>query len=525
MSMSIEALAAIMFAASFAISAALTPIVRRLAMDWGAVDYPGERKVHTKPTARMGGAAIFVGWLLPVIVVISFRGAHWIKFFGASRVVFGVIGAATLMFALGVYDDFRGATARLKLPVQVLAAVVLYLIGIRIENVSNPFNSALELGVFALPATVLWVVGITNAVNLTDGIDGLAAGVSALTAIVMGFTAYCGGSTETLGILYAVPVAGAALGFLIYNFPPASIFMGDCGSLFLGFTLATISLLSSQKGHAAVAVFVPLIVFGVPVTDTALAMLRRYLTGRSLFEADRRHVHHILLDRGVSPRHTLLILYGASAVLGGAALLLMNASGRTAPFIVVAVVGSVLLACSRLGYYEFQHLREFVRYGPKRRDEVVFRRRLLLSVGQCILEEHSFDRMWCLIREVAGVLSFDRATFVPCNGNAIVDAPDPESTDAPRESLPPLPDDFRKRVWTRPRQEDDPLASRLVVPVQTDTRSYGELILERENAQGGDEEERVVLRELGTHLADGMALLEVEISRRNTGEGDASGTA
>ena len=521
MSMSIETLAVVMFAASFVLSAGLTPFVRRLATRWGVVDYPSERKVHTQPTARLGGAAIFIGWLIPVLVVVSFKDAHWVKFFGSGRLTLGVVGTATLMFALGVYDDFRGATARLKLPVQIFAAVVLYLIGIRIENVSNPLNSTLALGVFALPATVLWIVGITNAVNLTDGIDGLAAGVSALTALVMGFAAHYGGSTETLGILYAVPVAGAALGFLIYNFPPASIFMGDCGSLFLGFTLATISLLSSRKGHAAVAVFVPLIVFGVPVTDTALAMLRRYLTGRSLFEADRRHVHHILLERGVSPRHTLLILYGASALLGGAALLLMSASGRTAPFIVVAVVGGVLLACSRLGYYEFQHLREFVKYGPKRRDRVVFRRRLVLSVGQCILEEHSFDRMWCLVREVANILSFDSATFVPCNGSTSVDASCSESADTPHEPCPALPDDFRERVWSRAADHGRPLASRLVVPVQTETRSYGDLILERKGARGVDHEERAVLRELSVYLADGMAMLEVEIGRRGTGGGDA----
>lgn len=521
MSLSIEMLAFIMFAASFVLSAGLTPSVRKLAMRWGAVDYPGERKVHTEPTARMGGAAIFIGWLLPLVVVVSFRQAHWAKFFGAGHVAIGMIGTATLMFALGVYDDFRGATARLKLPVQISAAIILYLIGIRVENVSNPFGSTLTLGVFALPATVLWIVGLTNAVNLMDGIDGLAAGVSALTALVMGLAAQYGGSTETLGILYAVPVAGAALGFLIYNFPPASVFMGDCGSLFLGFTLAAISLLSSQKGHAAVAVFVPLIVFGVPVTDTALAMLRRYLTGRNLFEADRRHVHHILLERGVSPRHTLLILYATSAVLGGAALLLLSASRRTAPFIIVVVVGGVLLACSRLGYYEFQHLREFVRYGPRRRDKVVFRRRLVLSVGQCILAEHSFDRMWSLIREVANILSFDRATFVPCNGSTTADTFGPELAEEPNGSCPALPDDFRKRVWARTADRDGPLASRVVVPVQTDDRPYGELILERAHAQGEDLEERVVLKELCAYLADGMATLETEISQRGTGKGDA----
>ena len=518
MSMSIEILALLMFAASLVLSAGLTPIVRRLAMRWGAVDYPGERKVHTEPTARMGGAAIFIGWLLPLLVVVSFRQAHWAKFFGAGHVATAVIATATMMFALGVYDDFRGASARLKLPVQILAAVILYLVGIRIENVSNPFDSTLALGVFALPATVLWIVGLTNAVNLLDGIDGLAAGVSTLTAIVMGLAAHYDGSTETQGILYVVPVAGAALGFLLYNFPPASIFMGDCGSLFLGFILATVSLLSSQKGHASVAVFVPLIVFGVPVTDTALAMLRRYLTGRNLFEADRRHVHHILLERGVSPRHTLLILYGASAILGGAALLLMNASGRAAPFIVVAVVGGVLLACSRLGYYEFQHLREFVRHGPKRRDEVVFRRRLVLSVGQCILEEHSFDRMWCLIREVANILSFDRASFVPSSDGRVADTPGHEGDGSPSKELP---DDFRERVWTRPAiSKDDPLTSRLVVPVQADDRSYGELILERAHAQREDLEERAVLNELCAYLADGMSTLEAEIGRRGTGRGD-----
>ena len=512
--MSTEMLAFLMFGASFLLSASLTPLARRLAISWGVVDVPGARKIHKRTTARMGGAAIFVGWLLPIAVVVSLRDARWARFFGGWHVVLGVMLSASVMFGLGLYDDFRGAGARVKLPVQIAAAIALYAIGFRIVNVSNPFGPPFVLGVLALPVTVLWIVGLTNAVNLMDGIDGLAAGVCALTALFMGFAAQYGGSTQTTGILYAVPIAGAALGFLIYNFPPASVFMGDCGSLFLGFTLATISLLSSQKGHAAVAMFVPLIIFGVPVTDTALALLRRYLTGRSLFEADRRHVHHILLERGVSPRHTVLILYVASVLLGGAGLLLVNASGRWAPFIVVVVAGGVVLACTRLGYYEFAHIRDFLKHGSGRRREAIFRRKLGMSAGRCILEEHSFDRVWDMVWQVANMLAFDRVVFEPSDGGTSAGA------DSAANGLEA---DFRKRVWTKTHfVESEDAAYRLDNALRTDGRAYGRLIFMRTGRGKDDAEERAVIAELCGYVSARMAALEKEIAKRGIAGRDPS---
>lgn len=505
--MSTEVLACLMFGASLLLSVGLTPLARKLALSWGVVDRPGARKIHTLTTARMGGAAIFIAWLLPVVVVVSFRDAHWARLFGGAPVILGVILSATAMFALGLYDDFRGLGAGLKLPAEVAAAIALYVIGFRIENVSSPFGPPVALGVLALPVTVVWIVGLTNAVNLMDGIDGLAAGVAALTAVFIGFAAEYGGSTHTTGILYAVPIAGAALGFLIYNFPPASIFMGDCGSLFLGFALAAISLVSSQKGHAAVAMFVPLIIFGVPVTDTALALLRRYLTGRNLFEADQRHVHHILLERGVSPRHTVLIFYVASALLGGAALLLVNASGPWAPFIVAVVAAGVLLACSRLGYHEFRQVRDFLKHGSAQRKRAIFRRKLLRSVGQCILEEHSLDRVWDMVRQVASMLAYDGVLYEPCHSP--IDGQDAESTGrAPQR-------DFRRRAWTRAHvEEPGNCHGRLESPVEAGGRLYGKLTFLRARARGEDSEERAVIEELCGYVAERMAALEKEIAKR-----------
>ena len=538
---STEFIAVAMLAASFLVTVCLTPVVRRLAIRWGVVDQPGPRKVHSMPTPRMGGMAIFLGWLLPVGVAVLFRQAPWAAHFGQLRVVLGVILAASAMFALGLYDDFRGASARVKLPVQIAAAVALFAVGFSIERVSNPFGASLYLGVFALPVTVLWIVGITNAVNLMDGIDGLAAGVSALMALVMAFAAQHGENVSSSGILYAVPIAGAALGFLVYNFPPANIFMGDCGSLFLGFTLATISLLSCQKGHAAAGVFVSLMIFGVPVTDTALALLRRYLTGKSLFEADRRHVHHVLLARGMSPRHTVFVLYAMTALFGGAALLLVNASSQWAPFIIAAVVAVVLLACSRLGYYEFQHVRDFVKHGPGYRQTMTFRLDLVGSAGAAILQEHSFDGVWDTVRGVAHMLGFDRVVFEPDlaslvalnspgpvahrtskrgdNGSSASDAPATAALGSWPVSRPESQTrtDFRPRRWAKTGDmAAGPAGYSVTCELAGADRTLGTLTFERIVEQRQDRDERAALEHLCGFVVERILTLEGEIANRGT---------
>ncbi|HVE78067.1 MAG TPA: MraY family glycosyltransferase, partial [Gemmatimonadaceae bacterium] len=306
------ALYALGFATALVASVVLTYVVRDRARRAGLFDPVDARKLHTAPIPRVGGVAIF----LTVVVALGAVFLHpasagvWADSHGLTVVLAG----GTLVHLLGLYDDLRAMPARWKLAVQVVIAACVYAAGLRITALSLPFVGTTELGpALAFPFTLLWLVGITNAFNLIDGLDGLASGAAlfALTTmfVVAGINGQGGAAVVT------VILAGATLGFLIYNFPPASIFLGDSGSLFLGFMLAGVGLLSSQKSQTVVAVAIPVVALGLPVLDTALAITRRFLRGQPIFTADRSHIHHRLLSLGHSPKQVALLLYVACAIL------------------------------------------------------------------------------------------------------------------------------------------------------------------------------------------------------------------
>jgi UDP-GlcNAc:undecaprenyl-phosphate GlcNAc-1-phosphate transferase len=257
---------------------------------------------------------------------------------------------------LGVWDDMRGAKARLKFTVQLAAAGLVYALGGRVTEISHPFGEAIQLGVLALPFTLLWIVGVINAMNLIDGLDGLAGGV-ALTAIATTFVIAVSRG-EPLMMMFAATLAGSVLGFLVYNFNPATIFMGDSGSMFLGFVLATTAIQSHQKATTAVAIAVPIIALGVPITDTLLAMTRRAIKGAPMFSADRGHIHHRLLELGLSHRQAVLVLYGASVVLGLTALALTVSNSIQAAFILLGISAVVFVALRRLGYLDIARAQQ-----------------------------------------------------------------------------------------------------------------------------------------------------------------------
>ncbi len=317
----------------------LTPAVIRLAERFGALDLPGGRRAHTRPTPRIGGLAVFGGFLAGLAVAAYFTDALW----NLPRVYVywrGMIAAATLLLVVGIVDDVRGVSFRGKFAAQIAAAAAAWLCGFRIELVSNPFGGGtLDLGLFSAPVTILWIVGITNAVNLIDGLDGLAAGIALITTISVAVLAKVRGE---FGVAAAsLALAGSLIGFLRYNFNPARIFLGDSGSLFLGFVLAVTSVRGSQKGATAVAILAPLLVLGLPLLDTGLAIVRRLyrltLRGRrtdhalryvvrnldQVFLPDRGHIHHRLLDLGFSHRSAVLLLYGVGVVFAAAAFALV----------------------------------------------------------------------------------------------------------------------------------------------------------------------------------------------------------
>lgn len=289
------------FFVSFILAMVFVSLMHPLSFKVGAVDRGSDRRIHMGIIPRLGGAGIFFAFLIPMIFSLT-RG-EWDELHGK---MVGILIASALVFLMGVYDDIRSARIGVKLSVEILAAVIIYTWGISITAISNPLGESINLGWMSLPVTVLWIVIITNAINLIDGIDGLAAGTSVFIAATLFFLT---DSTDLHMRLTLVIFIGSLIGFLKYNFPPASIFMGDSGSLFIGFFLASFSIVSAHKATTMATMMIPVISFGLPIMDMLYAVLRRYYRGIPLGEADREHIHHKLLEKGLSKKKVLVILY------------------------------------------------------------------------------------------------------------------------------------------------------------------------------------------------------------------------
>lgn len=296
------------------IAAALTPGVRLFAQSVGALDEPGERRVHSRTIPRMGGLAIVVAFAVTFLLAFQLSLVRVSE--STQQMLWGFSAGAVVIALAGVYDDIKGLGAKRKLLAQFIAASLAWLGGARIHPSLNvPGLGLLEIGLaLSFIATIIWVLAFTNAINLIDGLDGLAGGVvffAALTNMVVAFI-----TDNNLAAALNGALAGAVLGFLFYNFNPAKIFMGDTGSLFLGYALSAGALLTArQKESTLASLLVPIVALGVPLTDTILAMLRRVVARRSIFAADREHLHHKLLDAGITHKRTVLVLYGFSIVL------------------------------------------------------------------------------------------------------------------------------------------------------------------------------------------------------------------
>ncbi len=296
----------------------MTPFVRRLAFLVGAVDQPSARKIHLTPMPRLGGLAVFGGFCFPWLSFYLVNNSIALTFHNYEKLFACLSLAALAMLALGMYDDIWGANAVKKFTVQVAIAVGLYLADFQITKLSNPFGHSFELGWLSLPVSVLWIVGITNAMNLLDGIDGLATGVT--TCIALSLAAINIMAGNVIVALLTLCLAGACLGFLPYNFAPARIFLGDSGSLLLGLLLACIGMYSLFKGATATLMIVPLVLFGLPVFDTAQVIWGRLRRGVPLFQADTSHIHHRLLRKGWNQKQIAYYFYALTVILGGLAI-------------------------------------------------------------------------------------------------------------------------------------------------------------------------------------------------------------
>lgn len=340
----------ISFLVALVVTFLATPLAIRLAIVFGAVDATSSesRKVHTESTPRLGGLAIAAGFFIPLAGLILVNSEVGRLFTLDARKVWGLFIGGAAIVVLGIFDDVYGADAKKKFVVQFAVAMALYFLGFQIGTLSTPFGFRLDLGFMALPITVLWIVGIINAMNLIDGLDGLAAGV----ALVASVTTFIGAllSGNVIMMLFMAALTGSLLSFLVFNFNPARIFMGDTGSMFLGYILAVTSVQTNTKGAATVAFLIPVLAVGLPIMDTFLAMGRRAYRGRPMFAADKEHLHHQLLNLGLSQRQAVLVLWGMAAILGTAALLVSQLTGFMAAGVLFLAAIAVAAFLAWLGY-------------------------------------------------------------------------------------------------------------------------------------------------------------------------------
>ncbi len=351
------------FILAFSVVAALMPFIIALARRMGWVDRGNRRSVHRQPVPRVGGIGIFLGTILPILSLLLYRNDISDFFFDGPNNALAILGGGALISLLGFVDDIHPLRARYKLLIQIALAAGVWYLGFAIREIRTPM-ATLHFGILSLPITVVWIVGIINAFNLIDGLDGLSSGIAFFvsgTIMVLAIS-----QNQPVVALVSAGLAGAVVGFLLYNFNPARIFMGDCGSMFIGYVLAVLSLMGASKSHTVVSILVPLMAMGLPLLDASLAILRRILRKQPIMSPDRQHIHHILLSRGFSQRKAVLLMYGISLLLTGVALLTLLLKDTQVGLAVIVFTIIVLVVVTKLGYMDIL----FERYRIQKRKPI-----------------------------------------------------------------------------------------------------------------------------------------------------------
>ncbi|MEG6512223.1 MraY family glycosyltransferase [Desulforamulus ruminis] len=322
------------------ISFALTPLVRKLAFKIGAIDQPDCRKVHCKTMPRLGGLAVFLAFSVAVLLTQPLD----------SRLV-GLLTGGLLIVLLGILDDTRGLPAKVKLAGQIAAAAAVIPFGIQVEFITNPVDGhMLHLGIWGIPVTIFWIISVTNAVNLIDGLDGLAGGTAFIAALTMAAITWQQQDGTGMEVtLLALVLAASILGFLRYNFFPAKIFLGDTGSMFLGYALGTLAVMGVAKTATAISVIVPMVILGIPLLDVLFAILRRYQSQRPIFQPDKEHLHHRLMALGLSHRQTVLAIYAVNLILGVSAFLLTELTTSQAALLLFILAVVIIVTANKIG--------------------------------------------------------------------------------------------------------------------------------------------------------------------------------
>ncbi len=382
----------------------LTWYVRNVALGRGWVAAPSHlRHVHTVALPRLGGVAIFGSFI--VILLLLMAAAHLSGFdLGFStRTALYLIGSGAVVFLLGLYDDLRPVNPYIKLAVQSLAATLLFFEGFRVFQLPLFFGWQ-TFGLIAFPLTVLWVLAVTNAFNLIDGLDGLAAGsalFSTLTVFIVSLISH-----NPLISLLTIALAGAILGFLRFNFNPATIFLGDSGSLFIGFMLSALALAGSQKSPTIIAVAIPVVSFGLPILETVISVMRRWLNGQPLFTADREHIHHKLLDLGLSHRQVVVVLYAVSAVCAILSLFLLYPGGASLGLVLSILGIGIWIGVQRLGYHEFFEIGRVANrtIGQKR---IIINNLAIRRASERLARISDYDQLRQVLEDAFGANDFD----------------------------------------------------------------------------------------------------------------------
>ena len=310
----------------------LVPLVINFSKKEGLVDLPNERKIHTTPISRIGGVAIWTSTMLTFLCLV------FLSYYPYGSLLSGILLGSSLMFLLGLVDDIYNLDAKFKLFLQIAIATLVYLLGVKISNI--PFFG--NIGIFSYPITILWIVGISNALNFIDGVDGLAGSVVTVNAVTLAIIAVAMVPPNPISALIGFILAGSMLAFLTYNFNPAKIFMGDSGALFSGFLLATISITGVMKA-ATLAILLPFLVLAVPIMDITFSSLRRIAKGKSPFVADAEHIHHKLLHAGFSQKKTVMILTSVAIIAGALASLFMGSQTIKHYFVYILSIVIVML--------------------------------------------------------------------------------------------------------------------------------------------------------------------------------------
>lgn len=342
------------FIVSFLFVVSVTPFLIDFGKKHGFVDKVNRRKIHRGAIPRIGGIGIALGTLFPLFLLYFYDNSVSQILFGSRSNVFVIIVGGLLISLLGLLDDIKGVSAKWKLAFQLALATAAWMSGFAIDAVSMPWG-VVQLGWFGFFFTILWIVGIINAINLIDGMDGLSSGISFFACITIMTLSIA--NDYMFVALVSAALAGAVVGFLIFNFNPAKIFMGDAGSMFIGYILAVLSLKNQSKGHTVVSLLIPIIAMGLPILDTALAFIRRFMRNQSIFVADKQHIHHILLSKGWNQRKVVLVLYGISIVFTSLSMLLIFNKDLQAFLIITVFSIVVFVLITKLGYMEMFYSR------------------------------------------------------------------------------------------------------------------------------------------------------------------------